>query len=68
MEKRSKIIIGIIILIVVIVIAAIALSSSSSQDDNPRHIVVADTANHGEPELGFNSITGGDVDMEIITL
>ena len=34
------------------------MSNQSIQDNNPQHIVVADFNNHGEPENGFDALTG----------
>lgn len=57
MNKKLKY--GIIAcIILVIAIVAVASILGSSKDDNPTHIVVTMMGHAGEPETGFNPLTG----------
>lgn len=57
MHKKTKY--GIILAIIIIIIACICASVlGNTTDDDPTHLVVTATGHGGEPESGFNPLTG----------
>ena len=57
MDKKKLTIIAVVIVIIIIALG-IGLSMNTTKDTNPQHIVIADSNNHGEPDNGFDALTG----------
>ena len=57
MNKKKLTIIAVVVIIIIIALG-IGLSMNTTKDTNPQHIVIADSNNHGEPDNGFDALTG----------